>query len=473
MDGTAENLEVLRKLVRDIVTEFPEIRGYVLLTEGFDYDSWPSRKRPDLRDWVDHWARGVTVAAEEIHKINPAIEVLPWDYNIDYRPTAVELKRYVIEHYPSDVMPLVTWENGKDFERDGEHGFLKDYSINEVGPAEVAAAQIEAARRRGMKVYSKADTFASWQYGTFPYVPFPQQWYARYQALEKFQIDGTMETWSYGFKPNFVAELRAWYSWTGAPPLNELLRSIARREFGPGSEDPALIAWDHFSKAIRLVPDTGPYMGTTNSIGSPLFFQKPKPRVMVVEHSWALPGIQVGMDHVSPYWPYAPSRIILLPDFDKGTNAAESYTDPFSLPVFNKYLLLAAGEMEKGLESYRRAAFNAPAHKRKGAYREVLLAEQLQNMMRSDQAILEFEDLRVKLAKGATGQAVDRMTLILKQELARTQAAREIQLRDSRLGYEWEEDYFHTPDVLAEKIQQIRTVLDREIPKYRRENALQ
>ena len=31
MDGTAENAEVLRKLVRDIVTEFPEIRGYVLL----------------------------------------------------------------------------------------------------------------------------------------------------------------------------------------------------------------------------------------------------------------------------------------------------------------------------------------------------------------------------------------------------------------------------------------------------------
>ncbi len=30
----------LRKLVRDIVTEFPEIRGYILLTEGFFYKTW-------------------------------------------------------------------------------------------------------------------------------------------------------------------------------------------------------------------------------------------------------------------------------------------------------------------------------------------------------------------------------------------------------------------------------------------------
>jgi hypothetical protein len=468
LDGTAENESALRKLVRDMVTEFPEIRGYVLLTEGFDYDSWPSRTRNDLREWVDHWAHGVAVAAEEMHKINPAIEVLPWDYNIDFRPTAVELKQYVIDRYPPDVTPLVTWENGKDFERGGEHGYLKDYSINEIGPAEVAAAQIREARKRGMKVYAKADTFASWQYGTFPYLPFPQQWYARYQALEQNGIDGAMESWSYGFKPNFVAELRAWYSWSGAPPLEELLRSVARREFGLGSEDLVLSAWERFSQAIRLVTDTGPNMGTTNAIGSPFFFQKPKARVMVVEHSWAFPGIQVGMDHVSPYWPYAPDRVILKPDFTNRTNAAANYASPFSLPVFVKYLRLAAGQMEKGLEAYRQAALRAPSNKQKDAFREVLLAEQIENMMRSEVAILEFEDLRVKLA-GASG--ADRMATILKEELARTQAAREIQLRDSRLGYEWEEDYFYTPDVLAEKMQQIRKVLELEIPAYRKEHG--
>ena len=166
-----------------------------------------------------------------------------------------------------------------------------------------------------------------------------------------------------------------------------------------------------------------------------------------------------------------PSRVILLPDFTNRSNAAERYASPFSLSVFNKYLLLAADEMEKGLEDYRRAALQAPARKRKSAFREALLAEQIQRMMRSDQAILEFEDLRVELAR-STGDAdrtrtLERMTTILKEELVRTEASREAQLRDSRLGYEWEEDYFYTPDVLAEKIAQLRTALTTEIPAYR------
>jgi hypothetical protein len=476
LDGTPENEAALRKRVREIVTEFPEIRGYVLLIEGFDYDHWPGWERKDLRDWVDHWTRGVNVAAEEMHRINPALEVLAWDYNIDFRPSAVALKRYVIDAYAPDVTPLVTWENGKDLERDGEHGYLKDYSINEVGPAEVAAAQIAEARRRGLKVFAKADTFASWQYGTFPYLPFPQQWQARWDALAQYRIDGTMESWSYGFKPNFVAELRAWSSWSGAPSYAELLRSTARREFGPGAEDLVLAAWEHFSKAIRLVPDTGPNMGVTNALGAPLFFEKPQPRAIVVEHSWSVPGIQAGGVPVNAYWPYAPERVILVPDFSNRTNAAARYASPFSLPVFNKYLLLAADEMEAGLLAYRRAALEAPPGKRPGAFREVLLAEQLERMMRSDEAILEFEDLRLRLAAAgdstSRARALERMVTILKEELARTQAARDAQLRDSRLGYEWEQDYFYTPEVLSQKVSQIRAVLEREIPAYRARHRL-
>jgi hypothetical protein len=258
--GDASDEVALRKLVRDNATQFPEICGYFLVPEGFTYGEWwPSwnSSREESRKWFTQWARGVAIAADELHKINPKIEVLPWDYNIDFRRQAVDLKRFDIDQYPSDVIPFITWENGKSFTRDGEEGYLKDYAINEVGPSEVAAAQIQEARKRGLKVYVKADTFASWQYGTFPYLPIPYQWYERYQGLEKAKVDGVLETHSYGFKPNFVADLRAWYSWTDAPPLDDLLRKFAREQFGPGSEEAVLTAWKDFSDAIRLVPDTG------------------------------------------------------------------------------------------------------------------------------------------------------------------------------------------------------------------------
>lgn len=478
--GEPENEAGLRKLVHDIVTEFPEIRGYVLLTEGFFYRSFfgaGGQGKIDLRDWVRNWAKGVAIVSEECRKINPSIEVLPWEYNIDFRPQMIETKKYGTSQLPVETIPLLTFENGKGFELDGEKGSLKDYAINVVGPAEVTAAQIEVARQRGMRgVYSKADTFASWQYGTFPYLPFPWQWYARYQALEKYGIDGTMESWSYGFKPNWVAEMRCWYSWSASPPLTELLTSIARRDFGAGTADLVLSAWRHFSDAIRLVPDTGPNMGTNNAVATPLFFSKPKARAMTLDHSWEDPAVWSRTSQINPYWPYVPSRLILFPDFTNASNVAERYTRPFSIGVFNRYLTLAADEMEKGLRPYREAALKAPASKQASAMREVLLAEQLQRMMRSDRAVVEFEDLRFHLAKTSDRseqiKLLDRMTTILTEEQTRTRDSLETARRDSRLGYEWEQDYIYTPDTISEKLRVLDSTLNEEIPAYRKKAGL-
>ena len=142
--------------------------------------------------------------------------------------------------------------------------------------------------------------------------------------------------------------MRAWYSWSDPPPLEELLTKIARREFGAGNETAVLAAWKNFSDAIKLVPDTGPNMGTNNSVATPLFFEKPKPRAMTLDHSWSDPAMWSRTSQINPYWPYVPSRLILFPDFTNTTNAAERYTRPFSIGVFNKYLTLAADRMEDG-----------------------------------------------------------------------------------------------------------------------------
>jgi hypothetical protein len=473
--GDPENTAELRKLVHDIVTSLPEIRGYILLTEGFFYKTWfgANGHNGDLHEWVEGWGEGVTVVVEECKKINPAIEVLPWDYNIDFAPDKVEIKEYVIERLPTYAIPLITFENGEGFILDGESGYLKDYAISRIGPSEVAGAQILTAKKRGMRaVYAKADAWASWQLGTFPYLPFPQQYYARYQALEKYGIDGTMESWSYGFQRSFVGEMRCWYSWSDAPPLDQLLRSIARRDFGPSSDDLVLNAWDHFSQAIRLFPQIHGALGTT-AIAAPLYLETPAPGAMPqhgpVKHSWEDPD-KVAKKIALKTHPAAVHGTGLVPDFTNQTNMAEHLARPFTVPVFDKYLLLAADKMESGLESYRRAALMAPPSKRRNAFREVLLAEQIERMMRSAEALVEFEDLRFRLASGedsAAGQALDRMTAILQDEIIRTEAAWETARRDSRLGYEWEQDYFYTPEDLKEKLHLLRLTLNEQLPAFR------
>lgn len=491
-----ENKQGLREHVRDIVTSFPGIHGYILLTEGFYFEKFfgaGGHRNQDLGEWAEHWTEAVRIAAEECHRINPEIEVLPWEYNIDFRPHRVDLKRRVTSLLPQDTIPLLTWENGKAFEIDGLRGYLRDYSISQVGPAEVAAAQIQEAKRRGMNVYCKVDCYATWQFGTTPYLPCPQQWQRRYDALAEHGVNGSLETWSNGYKPNFVAELRAWSSWTNPPEFDTLLRSVARREFGAGSEDLVIEAWEHFSRAIQLVPDTGPSMGTNAAVSNPIFLDEPPPRMMTLHNSWWDEAHKSHWRHrVDPYWPYAHPVAVFTPDFTNQVNRAEVFArsrsgiagveqpgrpeDEPVLPIFNKYLLLAADGFEAGLKPYRQAALNAPESKRARAMKEVLIVEQMQRMLRCEQAILEFEDLRFRLVKtDATDEAgaiLDRMDEILTAEIERTEAALETAKRDSRLGYECEMDYIYRPYTINEKLRVLREVKEEQIPAHRRRRGL-
>ncbi len=474
---TAENEEALRQLVRNTVTQFPEIRGYIILTEGFYYRKWfgaAGQGKIDLRDWIKNWAKGVGIVAEECHKLNPAIEVLPWDYNIDFRPSQVELKNYVIQQLPENTIPFLTWENGKEMTFDGENGYARDYTVSVVGPSEVTAAQILEARKRGMRtVYSNADTWSSQQLGTFPHLPFPYQWHERQQALQAHGIDGTLESWSPGLKPNFIAEMCAWYSWSDAPPLDNLLQQMARRDFGAGSEKLVLDAWRHLSAGIRMDLDSGPTAGGYNAVANPLFFSEPESHIMTIKHSFFDQAQWEKATNAKSFWPYTFGVFLFCPDFTNKVNMAERYARPYSLKTFTKYLLLAAAEMETGLQSYRLAALKAPPKKRAGAFREVLLAEQVQRTLQSSAAMLEFEDLRFRLANTSDQalriQALDRMTEILKDEIARTQLSLKAAERDSRLGYEWENDYVYWPEVLEKKLQLMNVTLDEQIPACRRQ----
>jgi hypothetical protein len=489
--GTPESEAGLRKLVKEILKEFPDICGYILLTEGFWYKKWGGGHGADrkyMEDWAKNWAYAVSVVAEECYRVDPSIEILPWEYNIDFRPQNVDMKRYFIRNLPMGTIPLLTWENGKSFEIDGMQGYLRDYAISQTGPAEVTVAQIEEARERGIKVYSNADTFVcGGQFQTVPYHPFPYQWYERYKALEKYGVNGTLESWTSGYSPNFMTEFRAWYCWSDAPPVEELLDSVASNIFGDGSRDLVKKAWDLFSQAIRLVPDTGPTMGTSNAIGNPLFFNEPPLSTATFRHSWTDHQMWMGYmgGELNPYWPFTVSRLTFNPDFSNTTNRAENYARSTSgvqvpadikvLPVFLKYLQQAADKMEEGLKFYREAALKSHGSKRLKAVREVIVAEQILRMMQSEHALLGFENLRLEHAaetdKKKKDSVLDRMEDIVREEIKRTELSLQAASRDSRLGFQQECDYVYTPYSLTRKQKILHDIMNVQIPAARNRPA--
>jgi hypothetical protein len=95
-------------------------------------------------------------------------------------------------------------------------------------------------------------------------------------------------------------------------------------------------------------------------------------------------------------------------------------------------------------------------------------------MLQSNEAVVEFEDLRYHLMNSHDTQArqgmLDRMTQILKDEIVRTEASLETTRRDSRLGYEWEQDYIYWPEVLEKKLELLKATLKEQIPAYSRQH---
>lgn len=485
--GTPESEAGLRALVKDIIREFPDMGGYVLLTEGFWYGKWGGlhgAPEEEVKDWARNWSRAIGIVTEECHRVNPATEVLAWEYNIDFRPQNEKLKRYFVQQLPNAAIPMLTWENGKRFELNGMEGYLRDYSLSQIGPAEVTRGQLEEVAVRKMKAYAKVDTFASWQFGTQPYLPFPGQWKSRYDALEKYNISGTLESWSSGYNANFIVALRAWSCWSDAPPFEELLGSYASRIFGDSQKERVLQAWHYFDEAIRLVPDTGPNMGTNHAVANPLFFQAPPARTATFNYSWTDQSQWMGYlgSNLNPYWPFTVSRMVFYPDFTNRTNQAERYAQRATgivvpegksiLPVFLDYLKRASHAMEEGLKLYREAALNSPDRKREGAVREVLIAEQLNRMMQSNAAVLEFENLRLSWVSSKdsvrSSAILEQMEFLLKEEIARTRLSLLAASRDSRLGFQFEQDYVYTPYSLQQKLELLDETLHVQLAAARK-----
>ncbi len=64
------------------------------------------------------------------------------------------------------------------------------------------------------------------------------------------------------------------------------------------------------------------------------------------------------------------------------------------------------------------------------------------------------------------------MTALLEEEKARTGHSLETARRDSRLGYEWEQDYIYTPEHIEEKLKLIDITLKEHISAFRKRQGL-
>ena len=259
----------------------PGIKGIIFVGESFEFpskDPHTSGIRFQLKPADDprpspgwypcyDYPQLVKRVKDTINQYNPDADIVFWSYNWGY--VEKEARLALIENLPKGVTLLVTFDMWEIFT--GENGKtykIDDYSISFEGPSCVFVDEAEKARELGIRLYAMANTGGrTWDIGVVPYLPVPNQWQKRYEALCKANRDyglcGLMENHHFGWMPSFLSLFaKNAYDASGIPN-DEMLGQIAKRDYGNCAKL-ALQAWAMMSEGIRhvvasAIDQYGPY----------------------------------------------------------------------------------------------------------------------------------------------------------------------------------------------------------------------
>jgi len=284
----------------------PGLKGIIFVGETFEFPSKDphtcgircQRKPADDRRVSPGWypcmdyPQLLKRVMKIVRRYNPEADIVFWTYN--WGDAEKEARLSLIEHLPRDLSLLVTFEMWESFADDQREMYtIDDYTISFPGPSGVFVEEARKANEVGIRLYAMANTGGrTWDNGCAPYLPVPQQWQKRYEALcraeREYGLCGLMENHHYGWFPSFLSLFSKNAFAENGIPNSEMLRQIARRDYGRCGEL-ALQAWSRFSEGIShvvasAIDQSGPYRcGPTY----PLVFDQTREELQIPSVAWA------------------------------------------------------------------------------------------------------------------------------------------------------------------------------------------
>ena len=454
----------------------PEAKGVILVGESCEFpsrdpnttqkmrydalkDGLPSTK-PSPGWWPCYdYPQFLNLLKKTIHKHSPNAEIVFWTYNWGWAPEDARLE--LIRNLPEGITLQVTFEMFEQIRHHGVTNYCADYTISFAGPGKYFASEAEEAKKRNIKLYTMSNTAGmTWDFGVVPYIPVPFQWLKRHEALKKAQdawgLSGLMEGHHYGWWPSVVSELAKWNYWSPGPEPEKILKRIAKRDFGEGGQA-AIEAWKSWSEAIAYYLPTeedqyGPFrVGPSYPL---LFWEAPfKPEINLPSAKHAHFGNK-----------------IVLPDYYfhehvfQSHGAARYGAEIESLKEFIKV-------WGRGNEFLKKALQKTPEVKRDEAQRMLGLGRFILNSAKTAFNAKEWwqrkRELQVEADPGKATAILDEMVELAKREIENAKETIPLVNADSRLGWEPSMEYMTDRKQLLWKIEQIRRVIDEEIPRYR------
>lgn len=448
--------------------ECPELKGVVLVGESVEFpsrdphvakghyydvdpDGIPSGKVTsgwypceDYPDWLRLLQRVIT-------QYQPNADIVFWTYNWGYQPEEARLR--LIEALPENISLEATFEMFEPKHYGPYQAHCADYTLSFEGSGGYFKSEAEAAKKRGIRLYSMTNTGGlAWDFGVIPYEPMPYQWLRRYNALREakdtYGLSGLMESHHYGFYPSFVSKI-AKLSFTEPRQSTEALAErVIKGEFGEENFEAANSALKLWSDAIRFYTPTD--------------------------------ADQYGAFRVGPSYPFCLNKNVPIPASPKamfgnsiccpfycsGADARDSLLQ-LRLPEEIRSLETMRDLMAQGLDLLKKAPEQNEKLRELINLGSFILCSVITGLHAKQWYQLKCRFQAVE-SKDCAEQILNDMEQLLKEEKENAKAAIPLVEADSRLGWEPSMLYMTDREHLEWKIRQVDSVLNIEIPTYRK-----
>ena len=412
------------------------------VVDGIPTGKYPSEWYPccDYPKWLN-------LLKKIVRKYNPEADIVFWTYNWGFQPEDIRVK--LIESLPTDISLQATFEMFQKLHI-GEIEFESaDYSLAPAGYGGYFKSEAEAAKKRGIRLYSMTNTGGlTWDMGVIPYEPFPHQWIERFKAMNearnKWGLCGLMECHHYGMYPSFISTLSKWIFMEPDPDYDKILLDVLRIEFGKENVTEIESALKLWSKAITHYTPTN--------------------------------ADQYGAFRVGPSYPFCLEREIKLPDVPYCLFGNRICYVSYIEQYYSRGATLPGIRILKEIDSLKKMQENIE----KGL--EILKAIQNPNdellyLINLGEFILRTVitginakkwhlykcNLKSANDKDVLKEIIDNMEKLLKEERLNAESAIPFVQKDSRLGWEPSMEYMTDEEHIRWKLRQIDFVINTEI----------
>ena len=384
-----------------------------------------------------------------IRKYKSDADIVFWTYNWGYHPEDIRIK--LIESLPTDISLQATFEMFGKSRLGNSERESADYSLAPAGYGGYFKSEAEAAKKRGIRLYSMTNTGGlTWDIGVIPYEPFPHQWIKRYKAMEeareKWGLCGLMECHHYGMYPSFISKLSKWVFMEDKPDYDKILADVLKSEFGKENVETV-------NEALKLWSEAISYYTPTNSDQYGAFRVGPA-YPMYIEEKVKIPDV--------PYSMFG-NRICQVDyvTFCEGRNA------PVGVRIYDEIDSLKKMRdcMEKGLEIIKKVESPNDEVLYLINLGEFILCTVITGI-HAKQWHLYKTALVSEREKKKQIEVLEGMRELMLAERENVKNAIPLVQVDSRLGWEPSMEYMCDEYHLNWKLKQVNFVLDYEIPTY-------